>query len=162
MKKSLIIVAGLFILLVGTSLGSANEKNVYIFENPTNAKEQEIKDEIEKANNEFLREVNEDVQSSFKLDLTKYEAVELSEIFKNDEYDNLVSILMDVMIEQENGDIVPSVYIKNDEAIILEKKATGKNIYHEIKFDNEKNIWVKEVEKEKMGKVITHPNENKN
>ncbi|WP_102273663.1 hypothetical protein [Cytobacillus massiliigabonensis] len=63
-------------------------------------------------------------------------------------------------MEQGEGDIKPSLYINQEEALILEKKVDGENLYHELTFDKETNTWVKELEKEKMGNLLIHPNEN--
>ncbi|MFC0416992.1 hypothetical protein ACFFHH_16340 [Cytobacillus solani] len=162
MKKGLILTTGLALLLIGASVGSASEKGFYIFEKPSNTEEQKIQEEIDKANEQFISDVNQDIQSSLKLDLEGYEQIDVDLIFEDEEYLNLANIVMSIMTVQEEGDIIPIVYKNNNDVLILEKKADSTNFVHQFKLNNEKNEWEKvQIEKGK-GRNIIHPIESLN
>jgi len=162
MKKRFILMTGLVLLLLGASNGTASEKRIPAQKKIYSFEYERKKAEVDSANKQFLREINQDIKESLNLDLNGFEETELSALFQNDKYKELAFLTFDVMNEQETGDVQPTLYKSENNILIMYKKADGSNVVHKYKFDNEKKIWEK-VQKEKaQGSIIIHPMERVN
>lgn len=157
MKKRFILTAGLVLLLVGASVGTASEKGFFAFEKPMSIEEQKRKEIVDNANRQFLEEVNQDIQKSLNLDVKDYEQIELSVLYTFEEYKGLGRLVMEVMDELEIGDVQPTLYKNEDKVLIMYKKADGSNVVHKYELDNETQEWEKTQKDDVKGRSVVHP-----
>ncbi|QOT00005.1 hypothetical protein JNUCC42_04420 [Brevibacterium sp. JNUCC-42] len=122
MKKKLFLVAGALVLTVSavggaTYAGMSKEKKVQL---------------LEQRLVEFKANVDNDIAESFDVNLDNLEKLDHKEILNDENQIAIAKKYMEVSMEQEVGDIQPSIYLDKDknELYILEKKAEGKNILH--------------------------------
>ncbi|QQE73754.1 hypothetical protein KDJ56_17940 [Brevibacillus composti] len=132
MKKKLLFTI-LTLLLVFSVFGGAYAKN-----EAKHSKVELLKQRLV----EFRDKVDNDIALSFNINLGNLTQLDRQEIFSNEQYKNIAFTLMDVMIEQEDGDIIPSVYLdeKNNELYILEKKSDGMNVLHKYVTDSVQSL----------------------
>lgn len=156
MKRKLVILTICFV--IGSCLAVvayADPLNYVSFTEPQNQFEQEIKQEIEQRLTRFKNEVDSDILSSSDLSLDGYTLID-NQTFYTDETYKPVAILIskEVIMQQENGDIIPSVYINGDNGYVLEKKADGTNHIYYFEFNQEEQKWQLEKIHSAQGKVM--------
>jgi len=100
-------------------------------------------------------EVMAEITSSFQYDFDEFEFFRAVEVSNSKVSDSLKDIVVAAMDAQEEGDIMPFVYVDElaAEAYILEKKADGTNYATLIVLDGDGNWEVKE-KGEKKGKRL--------
>lgn len=96
-----------------------------------------------------------EITSSFSLDLDGFDSFRAVQVGEVNVSDSLKDIVVTVMDNQEEGDIMPLVFVneESDEAYILEKKVDGTNLATFLTSDGSGN-WEVKKEKEKKGKKI--------
>ncbi|MEJ8545184.1 hypothetical protein [Brevibacillus borstelensis] len=137
MNKKIITVLTISLLSI-SAIGFANASSV----------KQEIplekKVKLEKNLKEFRDKVNDDIASSFNIELSGYKQLDRAALFqdKSGELDALKNAFMEVIENQEEGDIMPNIFINEEtnEGLILEKKSDGKNKIYKLEKGNSKNL----------------------
>ncbi|MBO8157175.1 MAG: hypothetical protein H0Z32_12000 [Bacillaceae bacterium] len=147
-------VAVMLALLIGSSVYADPEKGSRSFEVPTTPEEQQIKEKIDQANNEFRQKVLDDIKKSFSLQGSDFKEAR-SELLNDQNFKEFRWVYMEVVKNQEEGDIMPVLYYNQNQAYILEKKSDGTNVMYTLKKDSSE--WVIADKKVSPGAQIEHP-----
>lgn len=132
---SILVVA---ILIVGASIVGATEKNYFSFSTPSTEKEIAIKEMIDKRVSDFKDAVDQDIKDSFDVKLEDFKKIHQKTIMTDEKYKDLKSIFLDILFKQNQGDVIPSVYVNETEGsgYILEKSVDGTNTIYIIEYSN--------------------------
>ncbi|KZE47095.1 hypothetical protein AV540_20030 [Brevibacillus parabrevis] len=157
MKKS-VLFSGIALALAFSVIGYAN------------ASKQDDMVIVKQRIAEFKEKVDNDIASSFDINLDDLKKLDHKEVLKSEEYKGIAKIVMNIMLEQANGDVVPSIYMdeENNELYILEKQADGTNILHKYSknnegYDTERTVDAKNsgTDEESWNEISTEKSEGK-
>ncbi|MCM3079624.1 hypothetical protein [Brevibacillus invocatus] len=131
MKKTLLFTSLTLVLVFSVFGGAYANKDLKL------SKVETLKQRL----SEFKEKVDNDVAQSFEINLDELVELDRKDVLNDEKYIGIGDKLMDVMIEQEDGDIIPSVYLdeENNELYILEKKSDGTNVLHKYQPENSKD-----------------------
>ncbi|QHE52832.1 hypothetical protein [Pontibacillus sp. HMF3514] len=153
-----------FALLVSFAIISATDslakdnkdERGHSFTVPSNQEEKEIKDKVDKANKKFMKDVKDDIVATHNINLQGYKEKDLHEVYNSEgDLNKIAPALGEIMKKQERGDVKPILYVKNNKAVILEKKNDGTNHVYTLKLKND--AWEIDNKKHLKGKKIKHP-----
>lgn len=90
--------------------------------------------EMEKMLVDFEREITEEISNSFKINVEGYDYFKAVKVGEVGNSESLEEIVTDVMTNQTEGDVIPMVYVheNNKKAYIFEKKADGRNVVYKL------------------------------
>lgn len=128
MKKSLLFTSLTLVLVFSVIGGAYANKEMEL------SKVETLKQRL----SEFKEKVDNDIAQSFDINLEELVELDRKVIINDEKYKGITNKLIDVINEQEDGDIIPSVYLdeENNELYILEKKSDGTNVLHKYQPEN--------------------------
>jgi hypothetical protein len=136
---------------------------VYASKETSNSKTKLLKQRLA----EFRETVDEEIAQSFEISLEDLKELDRQDVLSEEKYKDIAMKFMDLIIEQDEGDIIPSIYLdeENNELYLLEKKSDGTNVLHKFESGKSKmrsssidgeesNEWVEVITEEADGEIF--------
>lgn len=154
---SLIAVALILVstLVVNGQTALAKANGGHDFKTPNTTEEKMAKDKIDKVVAKFKQEVDKDIEDTFMINLSDYKKIDHKAILTTNSSSSLKKIFISIMLNQQTGDIIPSIYFQGNKGFIIEKKADGTNVVYTI--HNNSDQWEISKKEQRTGRHIPPP-----